>query len=395
MDAPVLPSAGETLVPGVVVKTAHAPAQHPREALATLVREMGDEDLSLVVLFVSPSGDLPAIAAEAAAVFGATPVIGCSTAGEISPRGYTEGEIVAVGFPKSHFVALIQFVADLKAMLRKDVVRSTVKLRGELARVAPQWTSEFAFLMVDGLSLLEDQLVSALSTALGPTPLFGGSAGDGLDFKQTFVIHEGRVHRDAAVLALIRTDCAIKVFNFDHLTPTERKMVVTEADPERRVVREINGEPAAREYARLLGMDPEQLSPFIFAAHPVVVKVGGKHHVRAIQKVEPNGDLTFFSAIDEGLVLTLADPRDIARDLDAALGDLALRSRPQAIIACDCILRRVEAEQKQAIRALSGILSANKVVGFSTYGEQLNSVHVNQTMTGIAIYAPPGGKKAP
>lgn len=391
MDAPVLPPAAETLAPSVV-KTAHASAQDPREGLATLAREMGGEDLSLVVLFVSPSGDLPAIAGEAAVVFGATPVIGCSTAGEISPRGYTEGEIVAVGFPKSHFVALIQFIADLKAMVRKDVVRSTVKLRGELARVAPQWTSEFAFLMVDGLSLLEDQLVSALSTALGPTPLFGGSAGDGLDFKQTFVIHEGRVHRDAAVLALIRTDCTIKVFNFDHLTPTERKMVVTEADPERRVVREINGEPAAREYARLLGMDPEQLSPFIFAAHPVVVKVGGKHHVRAIQKVEANGDLTFFSAIDEGLVLTLADPRDIARDLDAALGDLALRSRPQAIIACDCILRRVEAEQKQAIRALSGILSANRVVGFSTYGEQLNSVHVNQTMTGIAIYAPPGGK---
>ncbi|HIC81587.1 MAG TPA: GfdT protein [Kiloniellaceae bacterium] len=392
MDAPVLPSAGETLAPSVVVKTAHAPALDPRQALASLAQEIGGEDLSLVVLFVSPSGDLPAIAEEAAAVFGATPVIGCSTAGEISPRGYAEGEIVAVGFPKRHFVALIQFIADLKAMLRKDVVRSTVKLRGELARLAPQWTSEFAFLMVDGLSLLEDQLVSALSTALGPTPLFGGSAGDGLDFKQTFVIHEGRVHRDAAVLALIRTDCAIKVFNFDHLTPTERKMVVTEADPERRVVREINGEPAAREYARLLGMDPEQLSPFIFAAHPVVVKVGGKHHVRAIQKVEPNGDLTFFSAIDEGLVLTLANPRDIARDLDAALGDLALRSRPQAIIACDCILRRVEAEQKQAIRALSSILSANKVVGFSTYGEQLNSVHVNQTMTGIAIYAPPGGK---
>ncbi|WP_420349465.1 FIST N-terminal domain-containing protein [Pelagibius sp.] len=390
MDAPVLSPAAATLAPSVV-KTAHAPAQDPREGLESLARAFGGEEMSLVVLFVSPSGDLSAIAAQAASVFGDTPVIGCSTAGEISPRGYTEDEIVAVGFSKDHFVALIQFIADLKGMVRNDVVRSTVKLRGELARLAPQWTSEFAFLMVDGLSLLEDQLVSALSTALGPTPLFGGSAGDGLDFKQTFVIHEGRVHRDAAVLALIRTDCAIKVFNFDHLTPTERKMVVTEADPDRRVVREINGEPAAREYARLVGMDPEQLSPFIFAAHPVVVKVGGKHHVRAIQKVEPNGDLTFFSAIDEGLVLTLAEPRDIAGDLDSALGNLALRSRPEAIIACDCILRRVEAAQKQSIRALSAILSANRVVGFSTYGEQLNSVHVNQTMTGIAIYPPPAG----
>jgi hypothetical protein len=30
------------------------------------------------------------------------------------------------------------------------------------------------------------------------------------------------------------------------------------------------------------------------------------------------------------------------------------------------------------------------VVGFSTYGEQLNSMHVNQTMTGVAIYPPKG-----
>jgi len=27
-------------------------------------------------------------------------------------------------------------------------------------------------------------------------------------------------------------------------------------------------------------------------------------------------------------------------------------------------------------------------VGFSTYGEQLNSMHVNQTLTGVAFYPP-------
>ena len=38
--------------------------------------------------------------------------------------------------------------------------------------------------------------------------------------------------------------------------------------------------------------------------------------------------------------------------------------------------------------ALSGILSENRVIGFSTYGEQVNSMHVNQTLTGVAIYPP-------
>lgn len=373
---------------GQLLRTAQAPASDPRLALESLAAAIGTDGLSLVVLFVSPQGDPETVAAAAIEAFAGTPVIGCTTAGEIAARGYTEGEIVAIGFPESHFVTSVQFIDDLENLSRQDLVGETTRLRGELVRQAPDWRSEFAFLLVDGVSLLEDQLVAALGIALGHVAFFGGSAGDGLDFKQTFVLHEGRMHRNAAVLALIRSDCKIKVFNFDHLMPTGRKMVVTKADPARRVVRQINAEPAAREYARIVGLDPEQLSPFIFAAHPVVVKVGGKYHVRAIQKVEQNGDLTFFSAIDEGLVLTVADPSDIAQHLSDAMAELSSEAQPQAIIACDCILRRLEAEQKQASGALSRILSSNKVIGFNTYGEQINSVHVNQTMTGVAIYPP-------
>ena len=156
-------------------------------------------------------------------------------------------------------------------------------------------------------------------------------------------------------------------------------------------MRRINAEPAAREYARILGKDPEQLSAFTFAAHPVVVRFGGTHHVRAIQRVLDNGDLVFFSAIDEGLVLTLAEPEDMAVHLDRELARIARGRTPQAIIACDCILRRLEAEQKQRTGAISDILARNKVVGFSTYGEQINGMHVNQTMTGVAIFAPEDG----
>jgi hypothetical protein len=123
----------------------------------------------------------------------------------------------------------------------------------------------------------------------------------------------------------------------------------------------------------------------------VVVRVGGKHHVRAIQQVAENGDLVFFSAIDEGLVLTLAEPQDMVAHLARELARLSEGGAPEAILACDCILRRVEAMEKQKTGEISAILRAHRVVGFSTYGEQMNSMHVNQTMTGVAIY-PPGGR---
>jgi hypothetical protein len=193
---------------------------------------------------------------------------------------------------------------------------------------------------------------------------------------------------NAAVLMMVRTDCRARVFSLDHLRPTDRRMVVTEADPKRRIVRQINAEPAAREYARLLGKDPGALDTFTFAAHPVVVRIGGRHHDRAIQRVAPNGDLVFFSAIDEGVVLTLAEPQDMVGHLEAELSGLARGGAPMAILACDCILRRLEAMEKQRSTALSDVLRRFRVYGFSTYGEQLNSMHVNHTMTGVALYRP-------
>ena len=235
---------------------------------------------------------------------------------------------------------------------------------------------------------MEDQVAAACADALGPVPLFGGSAGDGTRFLQTAVALDGKVHTDAAILTYLRTRCRVKVFTTNHLTPTDARMVVTSADPSRRIVREINAEPAAREYARLLGKDPEQLDTFTFAAHPVAVRFGGRHQVRAIQQVSETGELVFFSAIEEGLVLSLAEPRAMAEHLDEALSELSAEGPPEAILACDCILRRLEAQEKQQTREVSRVLERHGVVGFSTYGEQYGGMHVNQTMTGVAIYPP-------
>tara|TARA_R100001086_G_scaffold222217_1_gene139642 strand:- start:1774 stop:2343 length:570 start_codon:yes stop_codon:yes gene_type:complete len=188
----------------------------------------------------------------------------------------------------------------------------------------------------------------------------------------------------------MRTDCPVRVFRLDHFQPTDRRMVVTDADPARRIVHQINAEVAAQEYARILGCRIDELTPSTFAENPVVVRIGGQHHVRAIQRAEANGDLQFFSAIDEGLVLTLAQSQDMAAHLDRELAGLGIETAPLTVLACDCILRRTEVQQRQIGPEISRILAAHRVVGFSTYGEQINGLHVNQTMTGVAIYPPIG-----
>ena len=344
--------------------------------------------LELVLLFVSPQADIKRIAREAQAQFAPVPVVGCTTAGEISQNGYGEGGIVAVGFPKSHFTARCTLIRDLDTHEIQPALDRIIQNRHQMALQTPKWDSEFAFLMVDGLSRREDALTAQLAAGLGPVPLFGGSAGDGDAFEQTSVFCDGAVYENAAVLAQVRSSCPVKVFKTDNLTPTETRMVVTSADPAQRLVYEINAEPAARELARILGNDPEQLSTFTFAAHPLLVRLGDQHHVRAIQRVTPDGALVFFSAIDEGMVLALADQQDMVAHLEQEMLELNAQDTPDMVLACDCLLRRVDAEQKQQASAVSRILSANRVFGFSTYGEQVNSMHVNQTLTGVAIYPP-------
>ena len=370
-----------------VLSVAQVPA-HATDPGFALRTRLGQGPFALIIVFVSPQADLTALAQELGQCFGDTPVIGCTTAGEITTEGYDEDMIVAAALPAQFFRATPLLIPDLARFEAQAVIGDLIRARAALARTCPDWSHEFAFLMVDGLSTKEDALTSALASGLGPMPLFGGSAADGTRFLETFVLHGGQLLRNAAVLAVVRTQCPLKVFKFDHFRPTETRMVVTSADPARRLVHRINAEPAAREYARLLGKDPAQLNPFTFAAHPVVVRIGGRHHVRSIRQVEDNGDLVFYSAIDEGLVLTLAEPLDMVAHLASEFDSLAASEPPLAILACDCVLRRMEAQEKQLSTQLSAILRHNRVTGFSTYGEQFNAMHVNQTLTGVAFYAP-------
>ena len=371
-----------------LVRTAQTALGYSDDPGRSLVAGLGTGDFCLIALFASPAADLAAIRETLAETHPDADIIGCTTAGEIAEGGYVSDHVVAIALPRRHFAAKVVVLDGLATLDNQALAADVMRAQARLGAAHPDWPHEFGFLMVDGLSLKEDELSAALSIAMGPAPFFGGSAGDGLNFGETRVLHNASLRSDAAVFTIIRSACPVRIFKIDHLTPTETKMVVTGADPAQRIVSEINAEPAAQEYARILGKDPGQLTPFTFAAHPLLVRLGGQKHVRSIQRVLDNGDLVFFSAIDEGVVLTLADAEDIAGHLEESLGRLSGAAEPAAIIACDCILRRLEAEQSQASHAVSRILSAQGVVGFNTYGEQVNGAHVNQTLTGIAIYPP-------
>jgi hypothetical protein len=118
----------------------------------------------------------------------------------------------------------------------------------------------------------------------------------------------------------------------------------------------------------------------------VVVKVGGQTYVRSIQKVNADESLTFFCAIDEGIVLTVAQGVDLVRNLEESFAKVEAEiGKPTIVLGCDCILRFIETGQRGIRERVGEVFVAHNVVGFSTYGEQFNAMHVNQTFTGVAI----------
>lgn len=372
-------------------------ALDPRQAARDLHDAVAQPDMAFVLVFCSPQYDLEALGPALADLFGDTLVIGCTTAGEITPVGYMTGSVTAVSFPSSDFSAVAERIDDLEgfeiahahALVRSLSARRDAALEdAALDDREPVAGKSFALLLIDGLSVREELVVSSIYSALGDIPLFGGSAGDDLKFTRTWILHDGEFRSNAAVLVLVDTVRRFTVFRTEHFVSSDRKMVVTEADPARRIVTEINAEPAGREYARMVGLEGEPLTPMIFAAYPVVVRVGGEYHVRSIQKVNDDESLTFFCAIDEGIVLTVAEGVDLVQNLENLFSRLHEDvGEPELILGCDCILRSLEMEQKQIKHLVSKVLARNNVIGFCTYGEQFNAMHVNQTFTGVAIGA--------
>lgn len=89
----------------------------------------------------------------------------------------------------------------------------------------------------------------------------GPGAGDDLRFDRTHVFSNGRFLPDSAVLILVRTLVPFRLFKTRHFVSVEEeRLVVTASDPARRIVYEINGLPAAEEYARLIGVDARDLN---------------------------------------------------------------------------------------------------------------------------------------
>ncbi len=354
-------------------------------AVKSLADDLYQENMAGVIFFCSADYDLDILAKAIERSF-SCPVMGCTTGGEIGST-YQQGGIVGVSFSAdvfclhTHVISLIDEFNYHDAQKVADILEGQLQFSDTLDK-----EKMLGFLLIDGLSMREENTVATLYHALRELDIIGGSAGDSLKFQKTSIYANGKFQSNAAVFGLIETKLPFRTLKLQHFKPSENELVITKSDAAKRIVYEINGELAVKAYAEMIGLDVDTFSPEIFSGYPLMLQIAGEWYVRSIKEVNPDGSLSFFCAIDDGLPLTMSQTTNFTKSLRAQIDKLKEEFPDiELTLGCECILRRLEIIDNNDTTEVESLLQEINFTGFNTFGEQFNALHVNQTLTGIVF----------
>lgn len=365
----------------------HSLLADPPAAVEEATRSFGPSP-EILFVFSSTSQEPSTLHEALVARFPGTPIAGCTTAGEQVGNLHLNGGLVIM----AAYDTGVRWAVDVLHGLERQDEASTQRAVDALVDKAGIQRDELepeqavALLFVDGLRGQEERLSELLADALENVPLAGGSAGDDLKFEETRVLSQDGAFTDAAVLVVAHSLTAgpIKILKHQHFKRTKSPLVVTSA--EGRTVHEFDGMRALDAYAAALGMDPGEVDNGVCFQNPVTFACNGELYVRSIQSIHEDGSLQFYCAVEEGMVVDLGGHHDmretLAKDMEEAFPDGA-----EMVVGFNCILRALEATAQDLHSDLGSILgrSAEHLIGFDTYGEQLNGLHINQTLLAVGF----------
>lgn len=370
----------------------------PASALEDVVRQLRPLRPSVVLAF---HGSRFRSADVSQALLAACPdalTLGCTTAGEVSPLGLTEGGISVL--------ALMAPARGATSWLASDGSTSFAWCQEAIARCAAQLGLTPAELSPDRHVLItltapfggdEDRQLAAIADAAPGVPIIGGSAGDDFQWRQTWAFRGREVQPDSGLVLLLEPGVPFHGFAVHHFSAESRRVVVTgvhERDPRR--VKTLNGWPAFEEYARLAGLDTADKIAACRRSGQWPVQLGfrlaGDVYVRAIM-TEIDGDLLLGGAVEEGMVLCVLGAGDLvaATEVGVARAVAALGAPAPVLLLFNCGGRLLQARQEGLLDPLWSAMVKAPVAGFSTYGEQFGSLQVSYTLTGLVL----GNRAAP
>ncbi len=363
--------------------------------MAEIVEQWPQTPPNFIFIFHSTQQNSEDVAQAIAKRFPGVPCAGCSTSGEHINGAHYNGSLVMAGIwsPEIRWQAtVLENLASLDEARARNTVDQLLK-NFALDRDHINPDKQFCLTFIDGLSMKEELVSSVVADALEGIPLLGGSAGDDLKFKETQIIVNGKSYRQAAALVMADSQDGFRIIKHQHFVKTPRQLVVTKVDTAQRRVYELDGMSALEAYAQALGFPEKEVTADIAFVNPLLFRVNNELYVRSVQKIESDGSIVFYCGVEEGMVLEIGDHLDMTTALNQDIQSFQTAQQQPAefFLACNCILRALEAGKDNNFGKLGQSIQniSRNIIGFDTYGEQLNGLHINQTLVGIAL-----GRKA-
>jgi len=296
----------------------------------------------------------------------------CSTSGEYSMDGYKNGIISGFQYELSD--------AEVVEILCPPI-KSISKLKEAYKKVQNNQNA-FVLLLCDGLSGMEESIITTFYFVDDSFKIIGGSAGDNLQFKETFIfIGSKRVHSVAVFFNMKRRTSIIKENIY---MPSSKRLLVTEADAINRTVKTFNKIPASTEYAKFLNITEAEL-PNHFMNNPLGKIYKDEIFIASPMKVNPDKSITFYCQVMPNTFVEILKPIDPIVQIKNTISSMPFK--PNFVFAVNCILRSLKFQQESLWKSIDKeILSfCSNTTGFISYGEQFYKAHANQTMVMLIV----------
>lgn len=372
------------------MKIASAYASGTSEEIASALCASLDgalNEAALVVFFAHIDLDGRAIGAALRARAGGASVIGCSANGAYANGGYGKLGASAITIPRAFASRAAATLANVGDGVESGIVAASERLAKSLGRSLRSLPHErsVGLALLEGAKQREELINEALGDVAPALRFVGGSAGDDIRFARTWAYCDGELAHDGCALAVLETDQPFAVLQACNFAPSGRVATITGVDPGSRILREIDGIPAARFYADLCGKPVSELGFADFLERPLGLMIDGKAWLRSPVRVEGEG-LLFACSVVEGARLDLMRPGDLVDDTRGQLAALQeeLGGVVDGAIFFNCAYRMIEAQVRGSEARYHEVLSSIRHAGMHTNGESYLG-HINQTLTGLAF----------
>lgn len=241
------------------------------------------------------------------------------------------------------------------------------------------------------LCCAEETVLAVLNAALEGTqiPIMGGSAGDDASGKITYVGLNGETYDNGCVYALLHNEGgAIHLYRENIYKPiTGNVLTATKVDWVNRIVKEYDHEPAARVYARELGVPESEVTRY-FDTNPMGRLLGKTMFITANNLLMPDKSIAYHARVYANYRVVVLEPDDYRSVVQRTMAQIRQEvPNPSFAIMCHCFARTLLFEGdgylQEYCRSMGTVLG--NYIGFSGYGEQLNQEQFNQTMTVVVF----------